>query len=161
MTAGGWAWLAIGGRAAPLKLWRSRNVARDFGIGVAVGLGIVLLSRAAAASGQARKMEAEFGRMIGRPPLIAIPMIALASAVGEEMLFRGALQAHVGIWIQALIFGALHIPFTWKLAAWPVFAALVGLLFGWMTEGTGNLWSAVLAHATINQVNLTLIAGRR
>ncbi|MBI2898942.1 MAG: CPBP family intramembrane metalloprotease [Planctomycetes bacterium] len=161
MAVAGWAWLWAGGRRDPARLWVSRDVGRDLALGLGVGAGVLALTRGAAAfSRNAAEMEAEFGRAIGRPPRVAIPALAMASAVGEEMFFRGALQAHAGVWVQAALFGALHVPWSRKLAGWPVFAGLVGLLFGWTTAWTGNLWPSVLAHAAINQVNLWMIAER-
>lgn len=162
LALAGVAWLHLGGRVAPARLWRPREVARDAALGIAAGLAVVLVTRVAARfSPRAREMEAEFRWALGPQTPWGVPLIAAASAVGEEMFFRGALQAHVGLWIQAAVFGAFHIPFTKRLLGWPVFAAGAGLMFGWLLQTTGSLWAPVLAHAMINQINLTVIAGRR
>jgi len=106
-------------------------------------------------------MEAEFRTVIGPQSALAVPLLALASAGAEEYFFRGALQSQIGVWAQALVFGALHVPFNARMIAWPFFAGAVGLAFGWLTHWSGNLWPAILAHATINHVNLSVIAFRR
>ncbi len=161
LAVAGILWLELGMRRDSLSLWRTRRPALEVGVGIGTGLAVVLLSRLASRLAPGgRAMEEEFARAIGRPSSWAIPVLALASAVGEELLFRGALQAATGIWIQALVFGACHVPFSKALAGWPVFAGLAGLLFGAMVSWTGTLWAPVLAHAVINQVNLTFLARR-
>jgi hypothetical protein len=137
-----------------------KDLLRDAALGLGAGLAVAGLSRLAARAPAGRDMEAEFGQFIGRPGAASVAALAILSAVGEEYFFRGALQAHVGLWWQAAIFGACHFPPSRKLLAWPFFAGALGLAFGWMTAATGSLWAAILAHATINQMNLTFIARR-
>jgi len=82
--------------------------------------------------------------------LINIFVIALLPAVGEELLFRGALQRslyklfrnpHIAIWLSAIIFSAIHVQF------FGFFPRLVlGAAFGYIYLWTGNLWYAMFAH---------------
>lgn len=158
LAVAAWTWIHFTSSTRNLRLWRSEHVARDAAAGIGSGLAVVALVQLAAARVRKfRSMEDEFRGALGALPPAMIPVLAFASAIGEEYFFRGALQTHLGIWIQAAAFGLLHWPLNDRMIAWPFFAAAAGLLFGALTLWTGNLWPAVLAHATINQINLTVI----
>lgn len=94
-----------------------------------------------------------------RAPLAAI---ALAAALGEELLFRGAvlptLVPHVGlagaVLLSALIFGMLHVPRIRALWSWTLTAFVMGLVFGGLYAFTGEVLAPVVAHALINYENL-------
>lgn len=94
---------------------------------------------------------------IGRGDAI---LLALASGLAEEMLFRGALQPVVGLFWASLIFGACHFLPRRELALWSVFAVLIGFAFGWLYEWTGHLAAPVVAHTIVNGVNLPRLARR-
>ncbi|MCE1199233.1 MAG: CPBP family intramembrane metalloprotease [Marinilabiliales bacterium] len=77
-------------------------------------------------------------------------IVAVIPALGEELLFRGLLQqlfkkmmhnSHVAIWFTAILFSALHLQFYGFLPR-----MLLGVLFGYLLEWTGNLWLPILAH---------------
>lgn len=84
-----------------------------------------------------------------------IAAVALFSAFGEELLFRGLLQPWLGFWLQALVFGIVHAqlrgPSRWAWVAW---AAIMGLAFGAIYALTGSLAGPIAAHALINWLNL-------
>ena len=82
--------------------------------------------------------------------------VSLLSGVGEEMLFRGALQPLVGLVISALLFGALHVGPDRRYLLWTAWAVLAGLLFGLLYRWTGGLLAPVVAHAAHNAVTLVL-----
>lgn len=86
-------------------------------------------------------------RQLSLPVLV---VISLFSALGEEALFRGALQPILGLWGAALIFGLLHIGLRRELWAYGMTAFLVGALFGLAYQFTGELWSPVVGHAFYN-----------
>jgi membrane protease YdiL (CAAX protease family) len=44
-------------------------------------------------------------------PLLGIPAVSLAAGLGEEAVFRGALQPRLGIILTALLFAALHVQY--------------------------------------------------
>jgi len=81
-------------------------------------------------------------------------LLALASGVGEEALFRGALQPVVGLWWTSLLFAAMHFVPRRDLLLWSAFSLAAGLLLGVLYEGTGNLLAPTVAHVVINGVNL-------
>jgi membrane protease YdiL (CAAX protease family) len=83
--------------------------------------------------------------------------LALLSAVGEELLFRGVLQPGIGLLGQAALFGLLHQmpgPSRW---VWSLWATLVGLLLGAAFELTGTLTGPIVAHALVNGLNLSYL----
>ena len=76
----------------------------------------------------------------------------MTSAIGEELLFRCALQDAVGPYLSALIFGVLHTgP---GLLLWGASAAVLGLTFSLMIDGGCGLLSVTVAHALINFLSL-------
>lgn len=81
-------------------------------------------------------------------------MIALLPALGEELLFRGVLQrlmqrwtgnAHVAVWVAALLFSAFHIQFLGFVPR-----MLMGAVLGYLLVWSGNLWYPIIAHFTNN-----------
>lgn len=99
----------------------------------------------------------------------------LLTALGEELLFRGALLGtlteRVGFWranaAQAGLFGAWHLAWPLAVALGPfeppvpmavyalgfvVVPAFVGGVLGVLVRATGTLWTAVIAHAVHNGV---------
>ena len=81
---------------------------------------------------------------------INLLMIALIPAIGEELLFRGCLQpifgrlaknAHVGIWLAAIVFSAIHLQFYGFIPR-----MLLGALFGYLYYYGNSLWYPVLGH---------------
>jgi membrane protease YdiL (CAAX protease family) len=87
-------------------------------------------------------------------------LLALASGLAEEMLFRGALQPSVGLVWASLIFGACHFLPRKELALWSLFAVVMGFAFGTLYEWTGHLLAPVAAHALVNGINLPRLARR-
>jgi membrane protease YdiL (CAAX protease family) len=77
--------------------------------------------------------------------------IALLAGFGEEMLFRGTLQAvftrssgpWVGVATASLLFGILHA----VTPAYAVLAALMGAYLGWLWLATGNILTPIVVHA--------------
>lgn len=81
-------------------------------------------------------------------------VLAAASAVGEEALFRGALQPEIG-WVAAsFVFALAHLVPRRDLLPWSAFALAAGLLLGFLYASTGNLVAPVVAHFGINAINL-------
>ena len=86
--------------------------------------------------------------------LATLCVVALIPAVGEELLFRGLLQAqlvrslkniHIAIWCTALLFSFFHLQFYGFVPR-----LLLGALFGYMYFLSGSLWVPVFAHFTNN-----------
>ncbi|MFB6230311.1 MAG: lysostaphin resistance A-like protein, partial [Salinibacter sp.] len=120
---------------------------------VLVGLHLVLLLPGRAQNPLYRAIVRPLVRML-RPRLqgvqtTSLVLLALASGIGEEVLFRGWLQAEVGLVAASLLFGAAHV---WDRAAWPygLYAAAMGGMLGGLLVVTGSLWVPALAHAVNN-----------
>lgn len=93
--------------------------------------------------------------------LIALFVVTLLPALGEEMLFRGVIQTkifqesrniHLAIWVSAAIFSAIHFQFYGFLPR-----MMLGALFGYLYYWTGNLWVAILAHFVNNGFVLVMM----
>jgi len=127
-------------------------------IGVAIGLAVVGLTRIATHQFQwARDLHASFRDLLGPLSMREIVILALASSIGEELLFRGALLPWVGIWIQAIVFALLHVGPKKRFLPWTASALVLGAAFGWLAVWTGNLGGPIAAHFTINFMNLRFI----
>src|SRR5437764_9791991 len=87
-----------------------------------------------------------------------IVVLAVASSVGEEMFFRGALLPAIGLLGSSAIFALLHIGPKARHLPWTASSFAVGLLFGAMFEWTGDLTGPVLAHFLVNFLNLRHVA---
>ncbi|HNP49358.1 MAG TPA: CPBP family intramembrane metalloprotease [Bacteroidia bacterium] len=81
-------------------------------------------------------------------------MVALIPAIGEELLFRGIVQRifsswskniHVGVWMAAFLFSAMHMQFYGFIPRL-LLGAMLGYLFVW----SGSLWLSITAHFVNN-----------
>ena len=88
-------------------------------------------------------------------------IVAVVPAIGEELLFRGVLQkifinwtknAHLGIWVTAILFSAVHMQF---FGFFPRF--LLGVLFGYLFYWSNSLWLPILGHF-INNGTVVMVA---
>ncbi len=127
------------------------------GLGLAVVVGFRLLERHAE---WLPALHREFRAILGRPPITEIILLAAASSIGEEIFFRGAMLDAWGPWLSSLVFALLHIPPKRELWPWTLSAGLLGLVLAALTEWTGNLGPAIVAHFVINLINFTYITRR-
>jgi membrane protease YdiL (CAAX protease family) len=93
--------------------------------------------------------------------LVGLLVIALVPGVAEELVFRGVIQRnlvrlfgsrHVGVWLAAAIFSAVHVQFFGFV---PRF--LLGLVLGYLYEWSGNILVSMAAHFTQNAFQLVLL----
>jgi membrane protease YdiL (CAAX protease family) len=93
--------------------------------------------------------------------LIALVVVVILPAFGEELLFRGLIQRkfseqwrnpHLAIWVSAAIFSAIHFQFYGFIPR-----MLLGALFGYIYHWTGSLWLAVFAHFINNGFVLIMV----
>ena len=92
--------------------------------------------------------------MLGRLSTTDIAMLAGGSALGEELLFRGAMQPALGLGLTTVIFGLAHLPPKRSLWPWTLTATVVGLGLGVLYEATQSILAPVVAHFTVNWFNL-------
>jgi membrane protease YdiL (CAAX protease family) len=102
------------------------------------------------------------GHMFPNPRWWQLALVAAAAGFGEELMFRGLVQAGLaaaigtpaGPWIAlgiaSLVFGVFH----WLNPTYALLAALAGLYFGWLLIATGSLWPPLVAHALYDFIAL-------
>ncbi len=81
--------------------------------------------------------------------IAGILTLGLAAGLGEETLFRGALQPRFGLPLTALLFALLHSTYGLSLSTLVVF--LVGLVLG-LVRIRANTSASMVLHATYNMV---------
>ncbi len=163
MALGAWYWAGGFADSSGISFQTSTSqlpwaLAEGIGFGlVIIGSTSILLKRNLAL----RRVAVDIRQLIGNQGIFAITLIAAASSVGEEMLFRGAMQNAWGFGPTVVIFGFAHgLPGT-RYWAWGIFAFVVGLGLGLMTLHTGSILAATLAHFTINYINLNRLVSKR
>lgn len=85
-----------------------------------------------------------------------ILFISFCAGVGEEVLFRGAIQPYLGVWITAVIFVAIHgyiNPKNWRISIYGAYMCLVIAGIGYLCEDYG-ITTAIAAHFAIDVVLL-------
>jgi len=147
------AWSRISGLANALDAG-SAHLSSLLG-GLIFGLIVVASSRFTVQRfGWARRLHLELRPFALGLDATGIVVLALLSALGEELLFRGLLQPWMGLVPQALLFGLVHQmpgPSRWIWVSW---ALVVGLALGALYDVTGSLLGPIVAHATVNGLNL-------
>ncbi len=88
-------------------------------------------------------------------------IVAIIPALGEELVFRGMLQpqlqratnnAHIAIWISAILFSIMHMQFFGFVPR-----VLLGALFGYLYFWSGNLIVPVFAHFINNGFSIVML----
>jgi len=86
--------------------------------------------------------------------IINILIMGVFAAVGEELLFRSALQpffvricknAYIGIAITAILFSAIHLEFYGFIPR-----LILGFMLGYMYHISGSIWTSILMHFVNN-----------
>lgn len=93
-----------------------------------------------------------------------IALISLSAGVGEEMLFRGVLQASLTDWVgmawglslASILFGVLH-PISFSYI---VIAAFLGFYLGAIWYFNGNLLTVMVTHALYDFIALGYLIKR-
>ncbi len=94
---------------------------------------------------------------IGPLHIPSILLLALLSAYGEELFFRGALQPAIGYIGATLLFALSHFPPKKSMIIWPFYALVIGALLGLLRMLGGDVYSAILLHFLVNAVSLYLL----
>jgi membrane protease YdiL (CAAX protease family) len=101
-----------------------------------------------------RELKAVIMRFLGPCTVPMALYLAVITAFGEELLFRGALQPFAGLFLTSVLFGLLHMGRDGLVSAWSLWALIAGLLLGWMYAETGSLWPPIVAHFGVNAVSI-------
>jgi uncharacterized protein len=70
-------------------------------------------------------------------------ILALAAGIGEEVLFRGALQPVFGLWLTSIVFAVVHVQYG--LSPVTLFVVLLALILGLIRRRT-NTTVAIFVH---------------
>lgn len=93
--------------------------------------------------------------------LMGVLVIGVLAGIGEEMFFRGVIQpkmhfytgsAHLGIWLTAIIFSAIHVQFYGFLPR-----VFLGAVFGYLYVYSGSLVYPILAHIFNNSFTVIMV----
>ena len=127
-------------------------------------MGVVTTSRWAPLVRLTQQVESIVREMFASSHWLEIAMISLAAGVGEEILFRGALQpwiaSLVNPWfalsVVSLLFGLAHAMSITYL----VVATLIGFYLGWLAMEYDDLIAPIVAHALYDFVALVFVQRR-
>lgn len=146
----------------PLEVLRNkRSWYENITIGISVGVISGLIAKQVILLKFMRPVMQHYGKVIGslRVKNWQIWFVSFCAGAGEELLFRGALQPMLGIWITAIIFVAIHgylNPWDWRISFYGVVMTLLIALLGWMTDYFGIV-SSMIAHMMIDVVLLQFL----
>jgi membrane protease YdiL (CAAX protease family) len=161
LASAGIAWSTSRGDAS---VWRSGGredpqVLLGILAGLLIGLGFVFASRFATHRFEwGRALHRDLRALLGPLHGTEIFVLAMASAIGEEVFFRGALLPAVGLWGSSAIFALLHIGPKARFLPWTLSSFVAGAVFGQLFLWAGDLSGPVVAHFTINALNLRYLS---
>jgi len=129
-------------------------------LALVAGVGSWCMFKLTARSASSTRTIASYSRLDlgGLNPL----WISIAAAIGEEMLFRAALQPLLGVWIVSLLFLLTHVPvYRFRKLDGATIAQAAGVfggsvVLGFVFEYVGLL-AAMLVHAWIDIVGLLIV----
>jgi uncharacterized protein len=136
--------------------------AAALGLSTAFGLAAIqfVLLRLVPERGPVRALRRLYRELLfplfrGSTPL-EILVISVLAGIGEEVLFRGAMQPEWGLIATSLVFGLFHVGgrLTVALGIW---AACTGALLGWLTIATGGLLAPIVAHIAYDALALSYL----
>ena len=108
-----------------------------------------------------RQVEPLVSELFRNVSWLGLAVVAIAAGVGEEVLFRGALQPLAERWwgpvagliVVSVLFGALH-------AASPMYfvlATIVGFYLGWLAQHFDDLTAPIFVHAVYDFAALVVL----
>lgn len=101
-----------------------------------------------------RELKTIIMQVLGK---VSVPMaiyLSLVTSIGEELLFRGAIQPFAGVLLTSILFGMLHMGHNGLVSAWSFWALIAGYMLGWMYDETGSIWPPIIAHFGVNTVSI-------
>jgi len=152
----------------PLRDWRWDALDALLGVGTSLPMLLGFLVCVRWPVGPLRPIKA-FSEEIVRPlfapcTLFELALICCLAGLGEEMFFRGFLQALLGRWFgtwvglaaASVLFGLLHL----ITPTYALLATAMGAYLGWLWAVNGNLLVVVIAHALYDFVALVYVVRR-
>jgi len=151
---------AFGAKALLTVALEGQPIAAQIGWGIAFGLAISIASLVIVLFfPPLSSLRRQVLELLSRLDLRALNPLwfGLAAGIGEELLFRGALQPIVGVWWASLIFMLAHFrtgqfhSINWQKLLYAIFVFIVGLFLGYVFSEIG-LIAAIVTHATADVV---------
>lgn len=161
LACAGLAWSSLRGDASVWRVAGRDDPQTLLGIiaGALIGLGFVFASRFATHRFEwGRALHRDLRNLLGPMPGRDIVILAVASAMGEEIFFRGALLPSIGLWGSSAIFALLHVGPKARFLPWTASSFVAGMVFGQLFLWAGDLSGPVVAHVTINALNLRYLS---
>jgi membrane protease YdiL (CAAX protease family) len=93
------------------------------------------------------------GPALAQCSLGELALVASLAGVGEELLFRGALQPVLGLALTSLIFAGAH----FITPTYAVLTGLMGLYLGWLFTASQTLWVPIVTHALYDFVAFLVV----
>jgi membrane protease YdiL (CAAX protease family) len=128
---------------------------KELGIALLIALGLALFSigiqhlSAHTGLGSDPNADALTEKQLGAlsQHLLGWLSLGFGAAIGEEALFRGALQPRLGLWLTTILFTLSHTNYGLSIGTFVVFTG--GLVLGW-TQMRYHLIVTLIAHAMYN-----------
>jgi len=138
--------------------WIATAYAISLCVPMFVALYLVARSRWEPLSRLGREIDEKITPIFTRCKIIDLALIAFFAGVGEELFFRGWMQAVLversgvvlGILITSAIFGLLH----YLSMAYAIYAFITGIYLGLIYQVSGNLYIVMSIHAIYDFVAL-------
>lgn len=89
-----------------------------------------------------------YEEMLKRMTFLSAVVLSASAGVGEEILFRGALQPRFGLVLTSLLFGILHS--TYGFIPHVALAIFGGFVFGFLYRQRQNILAPIVAHSVYN-----------
>jgi membrane protease YdiL (CAAX protease family) len=134
---------------------------------IAIGFGLMfgfvyafialLFMQAPVFDGLNSRMEHLIGEL--KLSLFAGIFLSICAGLGEELLFRAALQPTLGIWMSSILFVAIHgylNPWNWRFSLYGLIILPFVVILSYGFDHFG-LWFAVMAHFAYDAVLFTII----
>ena len=141
-------------RSATARLGLHRLTVRQ--VGIAVGLVVVAFVIAGVAGAVTQALQPELEQEIAErsgvltEQVASVPgalVLGLSAGIGEEILFRGAIQPRFGLVFTALVFASFHVQYGLSFIVVGVF--LLGVMLGLERRRLGTT-ASILTHALYN-----------
>ncbi|HET9014494.1 MAG TPA: CPBP family intramembrane glutamic endopeptidase [Thermomicrobiaceae bacterium] len=121
-----------------------------FAISIAAALGMRVLQ-----PGLSKQISSTMQTLIGNfQSLGGALILGISAGIGEEILFRGALQPRYGVVLTSLFFAAVHVQYGFSLDVLAVF--LMGIVLG-LERKRFNTTSSIITHVVYDV--LAVLAG--
>jgi membrane protease YdiL (CAAX protease family) len=149
-------WITRNPREAVKRLGLERISLQQIGISVGMVIPLLIFGLGIDAIGRAvqpdlyEKLQRVLESMSSNVtnPFVAV-VIGFSAGIGEEILFRGAIQPRLGIWFTAILFAIAHTQYGLSFGVLGVF--MIGVVLGYQRRYMSTT-SSIITHGVYNTV---------